>query len=269
MSSPKGRPPAGTPPRAGHSAPSVPSAPPAPEDAKGAPVEATPPPKAPAAVSVPLDAVKRDAEVIAFIEKANEYTGAIGYTEHGARHANLVGNIAYNILRRLGKDEREAQLAAIAGYLHDIGNLVGRMSHQYTGAVLAARTLARLGMDPTEQAIVMGAIGNHEEPHGEPVSSVGAAVILSDKSDVHRSRVRNPDPTTFDIHDRVNYAVEHSFLRVDEKNKTITLELTIDTELSQVMEYFEIFLSRMVMCRRAAAFLGCSFKLQINGVKLL
>jgi len=115
----------------------------------------------------------------------------------------------------------------------------------------------------------MGAIGNHEEPHGEPVSPVGAAVILSDKSDVHRTRVRNPDPTTFDIHDRVNYSVEHSFLRVDEKSRTITLELTIDTSLSQVMEYFEIFLSRMVMCRRAAEFLGCSFKLQINGVKLL
>ncbi|HEY6103617.1 MAG TPA: phosphohydrolase, partial [bacterium] len=137
------------------------------------------------------------------------------------------------------------------------------------GAMLANSILLRLGMDPVERGIVMGAIGNHEEKGGEPVSPVGAAVILADKSDVHRSRVRNPDMTTFDIHDRVNYAVEHSFLRVDEKGKTISLELTIDTKLSQVMEYFEIFLTRMVMCRRAAQFLACEFKLQINGAKLL
>lgn len=237
------------------------------EEAAGVPTEPSPPPAK--AVAVALDEVKRHPAVVAFLEKANEYTGAIGYTEHGVRHASLTANIAYNILKRLRSDEREAQLAAIAGYLHDIGNLVGRQNHEHTGAVLAGRILAELGMDPPECAIVMGAIGNHEEPHGEPVSTVGAAVILSDKSDVHRSRVRNPEPRTFDIHDRVNYAVEHSFLRVDEKSKTITLELTIDTALSQVMEYFEIFLSRMVMCRRAAEFLGCAFKLQINGVKLL
>lgn len=230
-----------------------------------APTETT----AAAGARVTLDDVKRVPEVVSFVEKANEYTGAIGFTEHGVRHATLTANIAFNILKRLGLDERQAQLAAIASYLHDIGNLVGRHNHEDTGAVLAGRILAGLGMDPLEQAIVMGAIGNHEEPHGEPVSPVSAAVILSDKSDVHRSRVRNPDPTTFDIHDRVNYAVEQSFLRVDEKNKTITLELTIDTALSQVMEYFEIFLSRMVMCRRAAEFLGCAFKLQINGAKLL
>jgi hypothetical protein len=229
------------------------------------------PTETPAAAGVPitLDDVKRLPDVVAFVEKANEYTGAIGFTEHGVRHATLTANIAFNILKRLGLNERQAQLGAIAAYLHDIGNLVGRHGHEVSGAVLAGRILTELGMDPLERAIVMGAIGNHEEPHGEPVSPVSAAVILSDKSDVHRSRVRNPDPTTFDIHDRVNYAVEHSFLRVDEKTKTITLELTIDTALSQVMEYFEIFLSRMVMCRRAAEFLGCAFKLQINGAKLL
>jgi metal-dependent HD superfamily phosphatase/phosphodiesterase len=218
---------------------------------------------------VTLEDVKRDPEVEAYIDKANEYTGAIGYTEHGARHANLTASIAYNTLKRLGYPERDAQLASIAAYLHDIGNLVSRVNHEHTGAVLANRILERLGMDPVERAVVMGAIGNHEEKHGEPVSPVGAAVILADKSDVHRSRVRNPDPTTFDIHDRVNYAVQHSFLRVDDKSRTITLELTIDTQLSQVMEYFEIFLTRMVMCRRAAKFLACEFKLQINGVKLL
>ena len=218
---------------------------------------------------VTLEGVKRDPEVDAYIIKANEYTGAIGYTEHGARHANLTASIAYNTLKRLANPERDAQLAALAAYLHDIGNLVSRINHEHTGAMLANGILQRLGMDSVERAVVMGAIGNHEEKGGEPVSPVGAAVILADKSDVHRSRVRNPDPTTFDIHDRVNYAVEHSFLRVDEKSKTIALELTIDTKLSQVMEYFEIFLSRMVMCRRAAQFLTCEFKLQINGAKLL
>lgn len=218
---------------------------------------------------VTLEDLKKDPEVDAYITKANEYTGAIGYTEHGARHANLTASIAYNTLKRLAHQERDAQLAAMAAYLHDIGNMVGRINHEHTGAMLANSILLRLGMDPVERGTVMGAIGNHEEKGGEPVSPVGAAVILADKSDVHRSRVRNPDMTTFDIHDRVNYAVEHSFLRVDEKGKTISLELTIDTKLSQVMEYFEIFLSRMVMCRRAAQFLACEFKLQINGAKLL
>ncbi len=216
-----------------------------------------------------LEDVKRDPEVEAFLTKANEYTGVAGFTEHGLRHATLTSNIAANVLRRLGLDERTVQLGAIGAYLHDIGNLVSRANHEHTGAVLADLILLRLGMPPDERATVMGAIGNHEERHGEPVSAVGAAVILADKSDVHRSRVRNPDRTTFDIHDRVNYAVEHSFLRVEEKSKTVTLELTIDTAMSQVMDYFEIFLARMLMCRRAATFLGCGFKLQINGVKIL
>lgn len=216
-----------------------------------------------------LEDVKRDPEVEAFIQKANEYLGAIGYTEHGGRHATLTSNIAANVLRRLGHDDRTVQLAAIAAYLHDIGNLVSRQNHEHTGALLADRILQCLGMPADERAVVMGAIGNHEEAHGEPISAVGAAVILADKSDVHRTRVRNPDPQTFDIHDRVNHAVQHSFLRVDERSKTVTLELTIDTAISQVMEYFEIFLGRMVMCRRAAAFLGCDFKLVINGSKLL
>jgi metal-dependent HD superfamily phosphatase/phosphodiesterase len=216
-----------------------------------------------------LEEVKRDAEAEAYVSKADEYTGAIGYTEHGFRHANLVASIGSNILRRLGRPERIMHLAAIAGYLHDIGNLVGRVNHEHTGALLAGQILTRLGMDPIDRAVVMGAIGNHEEQSGDPVSEVGAALILSDKSDVHRTRVRNPDPTTFDIHDRVNFAVEHSFLRVDGQARTVTLELVIDTKMSQVMEYFEIFLPRMVMCRRAAMLLGCEFKLQINGTKLL
>jgi len=219
--------------------------------------------------AVSLEELKRDPEVDAYIAKADEYTGAIGYTEHGFRHANLVASIAANVLRRLGRSEGAVQLATVAGYLHDIGNLVGRVNHEHTGALLACRILGRLGMEPVNMAVVMGAIGNHEELSGDPVSEVCAALIISDKSDVHRTRVRNPEPTTFDIHDRVNFAVEHSFLRVDERAHTVTLELTIDTKLSHVMEYFEIFLPRMVMCRRAAKVLGCEFKLQINGTKLL
>jgi uncharacterized protein len=216
-----------------------------------------------------VDDIKHDREVEVYIAKADEYTRAIGYTEHGFRHATLVSNIAANVLRRLSQSEHTAQLAAIAGYLHDIGNLVGRVNHEHTGALLACRIVGRMGMDPEDMATIMGAIGNHEELTGDPVSEVGAALIIADKSDVHRTRVRASDPTTFDIHDRVNNAVEHSFLRVDSQARTITLELGIDTTLSQVMEYFEIFLPRMVMCRRAAKVLGCEFKLQINGTKLL
>jgi metal-dependent HD superfamily phosphatase/phosphodiesterase len=228
-----------------------------------------PPGRALPALAVTLDDVKRDREVEAYLAKADEYTAAMGYTEHGVRHAALVASIAGNVLRRLGRDERSVQLASISGYLHDIGNLVGRVNHEHTGALLASRILGRLGMDPVDLAVVMGAIGNHEETTGDPVSEVGAALIVSDKSDVHRTRVRNPDPTTFDIHDRVNYAVQHSFLRVDGEARTLTLELAIDTSISQVFEYFEIFLPRMVMCRRAARVLRCEFKLQVNGAKLL
>jgi len=218
---------------------------------------------------VTLDVVKADAEVEAYVDKANEYLGALGFTEHGFRHASLTSRIAYNVLQRLNYPDRDAELTAIAAYLHDIGNFVSRKSHEHTGALLAGGMLERLGMPPLERAIVMGAIGNHEESHGEPVSAVAAAVILADKSDVHRSRVRNTDPTTFDIHDRVNYAVQHSFLRVEDKPPTIVLELTINTDRAPVMEYFEIFLTRMLMCRRAAKFLRADFNLVVNGARLL
>ncbi|MCL6553408.1 MAG: HD domain-containing protein [Firmicutes bacterium] len=192
----------------------------------------------------------------------------MGYTEHGFRHANLVARIAYQVLRRLGYSEREATLACVAGYLHDVGNALARDAHGQTGAILVHQAL-RDRVEGRDLMPILAAIANHEEAEGTAVSAISAAVILADKSDVHRTRVRNPGPQTFDIHDRVNYAVQHSFLRVDEKSKTVTLELTIDTAISQVMEYFEIFLGRMLMCRRAAAFLGCDFKLVINGSKLL
>ncbi|MDP2873646.1 MAG: HD domain-containing protein [Bacillota bacterium] len=194
---------------------------------------------------------------------------AIGYTEHGPRHAGWVSSVAHNVLARLGFPDREAELAAIAGFLHDIGNVAGRHRHEQTGALLAREVLLRLGVPYSEISMVMGAIGNHEEGMGQVVSNAGAALMLADKSDVHRTRVRNPEIAAFDIHDRVNYAVEHSFLRVDDKKHTVTLELNIDTRISPVMDYFEIFLSRMILCRRAASFLGAQFELQINGVRLL
>jgi metal-dependent HD superfamily phosphatase/phosphodiesterase len=204
-----------------------------------------------------------------FITLADRYLGELGYTEHGFRHAGLVSRIAYNVLHRLEFDDRMAELAAIAGYLHDLGNFVSRTMHSQTGAAITYELLRDLRMSFGEIGVVLAAVGNHEEEFGQPVNPVGAALIVADKSDVHRSRVRVQDPALFDIHDRVNHAVEHSFLRVDSAARTLTLELTIDTELAGVMEYFEIFLSRMVMCRRAAEFLECQFKIDINGTKLL
>jgi uncharacterized protein len=221
--------------------------------------------------SVALDVVKADPEVQAFVRNANRNLGAIGYTEHGFRHVGLVANIARNILKRMGFDRRQQELAAIAGYLHDIGNVVSRLDHARTGALLAHDILRRLGATPEDVAIVMGAIGSHEdEGHlGEPVHAVSAALILADKADVHRSRVRNNDPTTFDQHDRVNYAATSSRLRVDPDGKSITLELEIDTSIAPVMHYFEIFLPRMLMSRRAAEALGYAFHITINDVSVL
>ncbi|WP_334110436.1 HD domain-containing protein [Thermodesulfitimonas autotrophica] len=213
--------------------------------------------------------VKKNPVVETFIRYGNQFLGAMGYTEHGFRHVNLVATIARNILERLNFPPREAELAAIAGYLHDIGNVVSRNNHGISGAVIAYRILTDMGMPPDEVALVISAIANHEEEYGHPVSNVAAALILADKSDVHRSRVRNPDLSSFDIHDRVNYAVEHSFLWVKEERRVITLDLTIDIEICPVMEYFEIFLTRMALCRRAANFLKADFELMINGAKLL
>ena len=223
----------------------------------------------PARPPVKLDDVRRDHEVKVFVRKADENLGVLGYTEHGPRHCGLVADIAGNVLLRLGFPRRTAELAAIAGYLHDIGNGINRLDHGIGAALLSQHVLERLGMDPDEYAEVMCAIGNHEEEYGEAVSPLAAAVILGDKSDVHRSRVRVIDPETDDIHDRVNMATTRSFLAVDAELRTITLELEIDTDIIQVMQYFEIFLDRMVMCRRAAEFLGCRFGIVINGTRLL
>jgi len=215
-----------------------------------------------------IEEIQQEPLLSSFITSADKAMAGLGYTEHGFRHANLTARIAFNVLSRLGMEGRLAGLACIAGYLHDIGNMVARDTHGQVGALLAYDAL-KDRMQTADLALIMGAIGNHEEEGGESVSPVSAAVILADKSDVHRSRVRKSAQLDFDIHDRVNYAAEQSFLRVDSSARTITLELTIDTEISHVMEYFEIFLHRMIMCRRAAEQLDCHFKLRINGASLL
>ena len=218
---------------------------------------------------VNLPQVKSHPAVKTFIRLADDYLGELGYTEHGFRHAKIVARDARKLLKNLGYEKREPERAAIAGYLHDMGNFISRAGHPQSGAAISYQILGELGMPYKEIGIVLGAVGNHEEGIGQPVSPEGAALILADKADVHRSRVRNKDPETFDIHDRVNYAAESSVLSVDIEKRTLTLELLIDTTLCKIMEYFEIFLERMAMCRRAAEFLDCQFRLVINGTELL
>ncbi|MFL5807196.1 MAG: HD domain-containing protein [Roseiflexaceae bacterium] len=213
---------------------------------------------------ITIEQVREHPHVRPFLDAANQHLRLLGYTEHGLRHAGLVGAIAANVLSRLSYPPRQAELAAIAGLLHDIGNLINREMHGQAGALMAKDILLGLGMEIAEVIAVIGAVGNHEEERGHAISPIAAALILADKADVHRSRVHNPDPETFDIHDRVNYAATHSFLRVAAETQRITLEITIDTSIASVMDYFEIFLSRMIMCRRAAEFLGCRFGLEIN-----
>lgn len=212
-----------------------------------------------------LTALQSDEVVSAFLKLSDQFLAAQGFTEHGFRHANLVGRIGHNVLRHLGADPDLCELAAISGYLHDVGNVASRMNHGLTSAWVAYDALRRLEVDPYRIGLVLSAVGNHEEQYGSSVGPVGAAVILADKADVHRSRVRKGADTQADIHDRVNDAVTHSFLRVDREASTITLELELDTDRSTVLEYFEIFLDRMIMCRRAARTLGCEFRITANG----
>ena len=228
----------------------------------GAPAGAPPSP-------LTFDYVREHPRVRLYVHMADAALEQIGYTEHGERHVGLVSRIAYNVMKRMGRPEREAELAAIAGMLHDIGNSVNRDHHAQTGGVMAMMLLRDFGMPDDEILTVIAAIGNHHENDGDPVNDVAAALILADKSDVHRTRVRNPDMIKFDIHDRVNYAVEKSFLNVDADQKHITLELTIDPKISHVMEYFEIFMTRMLAPRKAAKHLGATFGLQVNGNRLV
>lgn len=217
---------------------------------------------------VTLKEVKANPKVRGLIDGANEVMKAMGYTEHGHRHVGVVSSITRYILENLNMTPREIELGQIAGYLHDIGNVITRLYHPMHGASLAFTLLNEMGMDVKEIAPILGAIGNHEEITGEPVSTMSAAVIIGDKSDVHFSRVQNPVPETFDIHDRVNFAVQRSRVEMENARRTLTLILEIDTDRASVMEYFEIFLSRMVMCRRACALFGYTFALQVNGTSL-
>ena len=215
------------------------------------------------------DVIKKSEKIKTYIIRADESLGALGYTEHSFAHVMHVAEKAGYILETLGYDERTVELAKIAGYLHDIGNLVNRKDHSQSGAVMAWSILNDKGCEPGEVATIVTAIGNHDEGTGVPVNPVAAAMILADKADVRRSRVRNLDFSTFDIHDRVNYSVRNSSLKINEEKTQIKLELTVDTKYGSVMEYFEIFMQRMILCRKAAEKLGLQFKLVINDQQLL
>ena len=208
--------------------------------------------------------IRRDEEIRTYIERADAALCALGYTEHNQAHVCRVAEEAGRILKTLGHSERDVELAKITGYLHDIGNVVNRRDHCQSGAVMAFSLLRERGFDALDIADMMTAIGNHDEGTGTPVSAIAAALILADKSDVRRSRVRNNDRSTFDIHDRVNYSVEKSTLAINEEKTLLTLSLTIDTSIGSVSDYFEIFLERMLLCRRAAERLGLKFRLIAN-----
>lgn len=213
--------------------------------------------------------IRRNEDINTYIKMADRSLGALGFTEHSFAHVAKVSAVAKYIMETMGCDPRDTELAMIAGYIHDIGNLVNRSEHSQSGAIMAFRILDRLNMPAEEIAKVVTAIGNHDEGTGVPVDDMCAALILADKSDVRRSRVRNRDFATFDIHDRVNYSVEKSELKISEDKTRITLYINIDTQYCSIMDYFEIFLGRMTMCRRAAEKLGLKFKLEINGQELL
>jgi metal-dependent HD superfamily phosphatase/phosphodiesterase len=213
--------------------------------------------------------VKRDEAVRVYIAQADASLKALGFTEHSFAHVTRVAEIAGDILEKLGYPARTVELAKIAGFLHDIGNVVNRVDHSQSGAVMAFRILDRMNFPPEEIATIVTAIGNHDEGTGIPVNAVAAALIIGDKSDVRRSRVRDRNTVSTDIHDRVNYSVTGSQVSVDVEEKTMTLALTVDTEVSSVMEYFEIFMKRMLLCRQSAETLGLSFRLEINGQKLV
>ncbi len=218
---------------------------------------------------IDLATIKADGEVEAIMNMAESQIRALGITEHSRRHAGIVSKWSGEILRGLGADEERIRLAEIAGYLHDIGNCINRADHAQSGALLAYNILTRLGMDSRSAAEIMMAIGNHDEQYGTPVSDVSSALIIADKADVHKSRVKKEirDIRDADIHDRVNLAAERSYLTVEEG--AITLHIQIDDKMCSVMDYFEIYFVRMKLCRKAAKFLGCRFSLEINGTVLI
>ncbi len=217
--------------------------------------------------------VKNDAEVKAIMYMAENQIEALGFTEHSVRHSSIVSKWAGEILSALGGDAHRVELARIAGYLHDIGNSVNREDHAQSGALLAYNILTRMGLEYRDAAEVMMAIGNHDEGQGLPVSDITSALIIADKADVHKSRVRSNttkmSTQNLNIHDRVNLAAEKSVVYVDSDTNEIVLNIVIDTEKCPVMDYFEIYFKRMQLCRRAADFLGSRFVLIINNVRFL
>ncbi len=219
-------------------------------------------------MKITFEQIKNSEVIKTYIRKADESLIALGYTEHSFAHVTKVAQIAKDILLTLGYSEREAELAQIAGYLHDIGNVINRVDHAQSGAVMAFRILDNMGAAPEDIATIITAIGNHDESTAFPVNPVAAALILADKTDVRYTRVRNQDFASFDIHDRVNYSVKESTVHV-EKGSHLELRLKIDTQMCAVMDYFEIFLNRMILCRKAAEKLGLSFQLVINGQRLI
>ncbi len=218
---------------------------------------------------IPLEKLRENEEIRTYITRADESLVALGYTEHSFPHVTRVAEISAYILETMGYPPQLVELSKIAGYLHDIGNLVNRIDHSQSGAVMAFRILDHLNFTADEIATVVTAIGNHDEGTGVPVNPLAAALILADKSDVRRSRVRNTDITNFDIHDRVNYSVKKSLLKINEEHTNIKLKLSIDTKYGSVMDYFEIFLNRMILCRKAAEKLELDFKLIINEQQLI
>lgn len=213
--------------------------------------------------------IKNSEEIRTYIALADESLVALGFTEHSFAHVTHVAETVKYLLETLGYSEREVELGQIAGYLHDIGNLINRVDHSQSGAMMAFRILKDMGAQPEDIATIVTAIGNHDEGTGVPVNPIAAALILADKSDVRRSRVRNPEFSQFDIHDRVNYSVRKSVLKINEEHTIVKLKLLIDTKYGSVMDYFEIFLNRMILCRKAAKRLGLSFKLIINEQQLI
>ena len=218
---------------------------------------------------VTYEDVKRSEEIRTYITQADASLIALGYTEHSFAHVTRCAEVAGDLLAELGYDEHQIELCKIAAYMHDIGNVVNRHDHNVSGATMAFRILDNMGMEPEDVAAVITAIGHHDDATVFPVNAIAAALILADKTDVRRSRVRNRETINFDIHDRVNYAVERSEVSLDRDSKTFTLSLSINTEVCAVMDYFEIFLQRMLLCRKAAGFFDLTFKLDINGLTLL
>ena len=220
-------------------------------------------------MAVTFDEVRSAPEIRTYITQADASLIALGFTEHSFAHVGRCAKVAGDLLADLGHDPRSVELCRIAAFMHDIGNVVIRHNHAISGATMAFRILDKMGMPPQEVAAVITAIGHHDDSTAFPVNALAAALILADKTDVRRSRVRNKDAATFDIHDRVNYAVEQSTVALDLEAKTFTLTLTINTQVCAVMDYFEIFLQRMILCRKAASYLGLTFKLVINGSTLI